>query len=286
MELVGENGEDDGFLEGLPSTTRKYQYEGSNALGEVVRKEHRILDEYQTREKSQFVIFLNVYPSIFDQDITQQRFVRVDSYYRQQKALIVKMNTTPHEAAHSELFLLMNFQLERMSDAHQCLVMVGQAIVHTPSRSKKPDQSIKPLHPPSGRSTKWPSFVIESGLSESKSKLAADARWWLNESSGDVKTALTISVHRTKPELVIQNWRLEPRPTRADPQKSIPMVEQDIRITKTQEGEVRVRNGPLIIPFENVFLRPPTAQAQEQDFLFTDQSIESLGRKVWTLQGF
>lgn len=44
---------------------------------------------------------------------------------------------------------------------------------------KRADKSYEPFHSPDHFSGDWPSIAIEVGLSETKAKLAANARWWL-----------------------------------------------------------------------------------------------------------
>lgn len=78
-------------------------------------------------------------------------------------------------------------------------------------------------------------MAIESGYSESKAKLAADARWWLAESQGDVAIAITISVHKTRREITIDLWGVVARPTRADPARKVPAVEH--RVVLSQGGK-------------------------------------------------
>lgn len=45
--------------------------------------------------------------------------------------------------------------------------------------------SYMPKHLPP--ESKWPTIVMETGYANSKRKLDLNARWWLNESEGEVK---------------------------------------------------------------------------------------------------
>jgi hypothetical protein len=74
------------------------------------------------------------------------------------------------------------------------LQLLGTADVKTPERTKRPDLSYLPEQLPAGRPHHWSSVVGECAYSESQSKLASDARWWLNAPSGEVKTVLAITV--------------------------------------------------------------------------------------------
>ncbi|KAF7121832.1 hypothetical protein CNMCM5793_009385 [Aspergillus hiratsukae] len=75
---------------------------------------------------------------------------------------------------------------------------LGEILNHHRRRNsytdKEADQSCRPVHLPAGHSNHWPSVVVESAYSESQSKLANDARWWLNASEGELKTAITFMV--------------------------------------------------------------------------------------------
>ena len=52
---------------------------------------------------------------------------------------------------------------------------------------KEADTSLKPASRTPG--TGWPTVVFECGVSESLERLRVDARWWLENSKGEVGTA-------------------------------------------------------------------------------------------------
>ena len=271
-----------GILDVLPSTTSKYQYEGSNHCWRILTMEHNSLCNDQTGRRSEFVVFTNLDQETFAQDFDDNELAKsTDSYYPFLQILIAKMHSRAHEAAHVELAALMYIKLSAMNNAHLSLVGTGGATVETPSKTKEPDQSFRPYDLPHGHSDEWPSFVIETASSQAPAKLALDVHWWLTASNGDVKTALSIQVHQTKPELTIRKWELADRPTRTELQQ-VPVVKQEITIAKGSGGTgggVHVRNGPLIIKFENLFLRAPTTA--EEDIAFTNQDLELWGERVW-----
>lgn len=58
--------------------------------------------------------------------------------------------------------------------------------------AKEGDAGFRPM-PERRRIDDWPTFVIESGVSESLARLRIDAGWWLINPKGDVKLVIAIS---------------------------------------------------------------------------------------------
>lgn len=152
----------------------------------------------------------------------------------------------------------------------------GSKKYQTPSGIKRADQSFKPKDLPEGRSEFWPALVIETGWSESKQKLQDDASWFLRESAGDVKVAVTIEIHQEIPEIVIEKWepKLNPTSPRIGVQSTLA---QHIAISKTKgrpASTTTVEGAPLVIPFEDLFLRPP--RPGEGNIKFTHQDLRDV----------
>ena len=117
------------------------------------------------------------------------------THYVDWDILILKVPTVKHEAAHGtfsdQLFgeaALMGLRWE--------LFNLGATKYKTPHMSKEGDSSFKPrsMRP---LKTDWPTIVIQSGWSESLTKLRQDARRWLENSGGSVKIVLLFSIGRT-----------------------------------------------------------------------------------------
>ena len=107
--------------------------------------------------------------------------------------LIVKvMPSVLHEMAHLNLIKGIYSQMVSMQMGLGNLVAVGSARFKGKSTSKEGDSAFKPLGL-RRNSTDWPTIVFETGLSESRCKLRADAAWWLSNSDGDVKIVVSIS---------------------------------------------------------------------------------------------
>src|SRR3984957_1507887 len=88
---------------------------------------------------------------------------------------------------------------------------VGATKFKTSRMSKEGDSAFKPwsMRP---HETDWPTIVIESGWSESLTRLREDARRWLENSKGNVKIVLLISIDRRAGTMIIEKWENRPVP--------------------------------------------------------------------------
>jgi hypothetical protein len=274
------------ILEGLPSTTRQYPYKGLDDFWPQVDQEQERFYNDQTRESSEYVIFSGVDNQAFARDFEdviehKSSWRLFNSYEPSSQLLLVRAVTTEeHETAHTGLCTLMVEKLVGMDGAHKKLVPTGKAEVETTSLVKKADQTFRPFERPPGRSKSWPTLVMVVEYHQSNAKLESDARWWLTESEGDVKTVLAISVNRHKPEIVIQKWG----PASAG--DNVPSVLQQVVISRPGgRSETVVANAPLVLPFESLFLRQPVGV--EGDVLFTDSDLIWLAEvQLWGKQNF
>ena len=201
------------------------------------------------------------------------------THYVDWDILILKVPTAKHEAAHGTLSdqifgeaLLMGLRWE--------LFRLNATKYTTPHMSKEGDSSFKPrsIRP---LETDWPTIVIESGWSESLTKLREDARRWLVSSGGDVKIVLLISIGRTARTMIIEKWENRPVPPNYPPTRSnttqIPTQIQAITIDSNSNP---VNGVPLILEFRKIFLRqavPPL----EHDFTFTAQDLSTYATNFW-----
>ncbi|QSS52441.1 hypothetical protein I7I53_08071 [Histoplasma capsulatum var. duboisii H88] len=161
----------------------------------------------------------------------------------------------------------------------------GTARVHGLQRDKEPDCSYRPRILPAGRATKWPSMVVEVANSGSQNQVDADAHWWLENSNGDVKIAVTISIQRTGTRrITIRRWETIGRPTRANPYITVIKLMQEVNIVRQPNGSITTTGtAPLRLPFEKVMLRRPS-MLLEGDFLILDEALKELGQEVWEVQ--
>lgn len=88
------------------------------------------------------------------------------------------MPTVEHEAAHGDFRDRLIFEVGRIGLGRE-LMSIGATTFKTPRVSKEPDSALKPwiMRP---RGTDWPTIVLQSGWSESLTKLQQDAHIWLS----------------------------------------------------------------------------------------------------------
>lgn len=204
------------------------------------------------------------------------------SYYADTELLIIKlMPSVKHDAAHRMLSDDLVSKIRAMGVPKREFASLGSGRIQGHYSSKEADEAYKPL-PLRGLSRDWPTMIFECGLSESLNRLRTDAGWWLNESGGQVKIALLISLKSTLPLIHIEKWQLSSgqRPmTRAVASNShqppqLPTCVQEIDIDHNT-----VTGAPLILEFENIFLRAPIPP--ETDVVFTAQDLSEWAELLW-----
>jgi hypothetical protein len=210
------------------------------------------------------------------------------THYVDWNILILKVPTAKHEAAHGTFSDQFFFEAGLMGLRYE-LFRLNATKYETPRMSKEGDSSFKPrsVRP---LETDWPTIVIESGWSESLTKLREDAHRWLENSGGDVKIVLLISIVRpprtagtagTTRRIIIEKWEHRPVPPSYPPTRSnttqIPTKIQTISIDSNSNI---VDGAPLTLEFRKIFLRqavPPL----EHDFTFTRQDLLAYATNLW-----
>lgn len=274
----------DSFLASLPSTTKSYPYKGLEDLWSHVEERQR--EEGPAEMRGGYALFTGVDESSFhyDFELSESKSTSrlLDSYFPQSQILLVAMGMTgEHEMGHMNLASALLVKLSGMGGANLALKFTATKEYQTPTRTKRADQSFKPIDLPQDRSGFWPSLVMESGWSESKSKLQDDASWFLTESAGDVKVALTISIHQTMPEIVINKWEPEAAPT-STRSRVRPILAQQIVISKNKgqpTSTAIIEGATLVISFEDLFLRPPGRG--EGNIEFTHKDLRDIAYPIW-----
>ncbi|KAJ5184301.1 hypothetical protein N7491_007831 [Penicillium cf. griseofulvum] len=73
-----------------------------------------------------------------------------------------------------------------------------------------------------------------------------NAQFWLAESKGEVQIVIAIKIGRSTPEIVLESWELvNDRAKR----------KQVVIISKGENNNLHLRGQPLIIEFDQLFLR-------------------------------
>ncbi|GFF33958.1 hypothetical protein IFM51744_02288 [Aspergillus udagawae] len=260
---------------GLSPTTSEYPYQGMQHFRDIIYKE-------AAECKHEYVIFSNINEQTFIRDFDEPNSHSYSDFFPQIGILVARMPATEvHEEEHAELHNTLIIKLVNMNVRSQLRSLIGADVV-TPTRTKKHDQSYKPVNMPAGYSGHWPSVVIEVAFSESQSKLANDARWWLNASGGELKTVITIAVQNRRKSITIDKWEGISRPTRGDPGKIVPEVVQKVTITREgDDAPVHITGAPLVIGFEKLFLRPAEEQKGEGDVVIDHDDLTLIADLTW-----
>lgn len=111
------------------------------------------------------------------------------SYGSSLRLLLTKMPLIPHEIAlHAiQKFILESLIAMRLDKATQWL---GQTTVQSRSDSKEPDCSWALHRLPHGHPRNILTVALEVRISEKKSKLSSDVRFWLNQPKGAIKIVI------------------------------------------------------------------------------------------------
>ena len=267
------------FLGDLGPSIRKYPYKGTKQFLEIMKME--LSSQKEGSEASEWVLFSKVNKQAFSRDFlnSDDRLLQRcwNSYDSSQHLLLVKMTVSrAHEIA-ARLFERLFFDCLKPMGLNKCLASFGSATCEAENGSAKhPDCQFLPKRLPRARTKKWPSLVVETGFSESPSKLMSDARFWLSESNGDVQMVITIKIGRSSPNIKLESWELvNDRAKR----------QQVVTISKGKNNQVYLEGQPLIIRFKKLFLRPPSLQ-REMDISLDNAFLMEIAENVWEEQGF
>lgn len=125
--------------------------------------------------------------------------------------------------------------------------------------SQEADFALKPLFARRA-STAWPTLIMQAGWSESLDCLRIDARWWLEQSTGEVKIVIIISIFACGKKFHIEKWVLN----RFRKARKLHEIEIDLDSREVSES-------PLILEYEKIFLEP--SGRDESDIVFTKQEL-------------
>lgn len=267
-----------GSLEDLAPTIKRYSYEGKQQFLDIFKMEFDTLEHDKTGNASEWMLF----------DLDKQNFINDflkssdtlfskswTTYSTSEQLILIKMMTAEHSAALVAFQDILSAAVEPTGLKWAMQGFSGKTI-HGTTRSKQGDGGWAPKRPPRGHSKKWPAVVMEVAVSEHQSKLLSDIRFWLYESQGDVKIVLALTVSRKAPEITIEKWELN--------NENIQRA-QTVNISKSQKGDITVRNEPLVIEFEKLFLRDPEIP-KETDIHIDSSKLEKLAGAIWCAQDF
>ena len=125
--------------------------------------------------------------------------------------------------------------------------------------AKEPNLSYKPIiiRTPDD----WPSVIVETRVSQTLPKLRLDAKWWIENSGREVKTAILIKIYRKTRRVFLEEWQyvtMRKPSTRRTPASTTsgPRRVQLVTINFPPGGRP-VAGGPFTIGFRNLMLHDP-----------------------------
>lgn len=277
-------------LFGVRPSSSEYAYEDLLHFSKIYSREYQAFKNDPSGQSSEFLILTqidertlsaDISTTASDWDASRLLYKSYRDYIPSLRLVLIKMVTAAHEQAHIALSDTIKRNLAPMGGLDRELLSMGQVEIESNGRRKSADQSYRPRQLPSGRSDHWPSVVIEVAFSESRSKLANDARWWLCDSAGDVRAAITIAVHTTRREIVLERWGLIGREMRSDSSKQVPEAIQRLTISQdtTAQLPIRMTSDTFVIPFHHLFLRP--AGPGEGDVVLNAYDLRSVAELTW-----
>ncbi|GFG09900.1 hypothetical protein IFM5058_04656 [Aspergillus udagawae] len=147
-------------------------------------------------------------------------------------ALIKIVPSHPHESATSRM--RDNIFASLLPGTSMDDILWGGNTSHRPTvaanRGKEADDCFIPPTRQGGRNQPqgWPSLVIETGVSESLTRLRQDARWWFENSQGAVRTVILLSIKRTRGTILLEKWQLSPPGQPVTPQQALGIQQMTI----------------------------------------------------------
>lgn len=264
-----------GFLGSLtPSVIPHYAYRGReqflcdyNAFSQQHNNPPNCAD--------QWFIVTGVSKGIFDSNFRDPEtgpFSKWCSYDAALERLLVKMpESTTHSTA-SRTFHDMLIEALEPIGMRRTLMSIGSGHHHGEMGNKSADETWRPIRLPPGRSQAWPTIVLEVALSETQVKIHSDVRYWLRASEGDVKSVITLSIGSNARRIVIGKWA-----TNAEGHQ---YEQQNVVVSRNGNGRVSITGAPLVIGFEELFLRSPTVP-REQDIQISHEMLEFIAARTW-----
>lgn len=292
-------------MAGLPES---YQLRSFSSLSNLKQLQNEVKDIYDQLENNgwqgnQWLLILGMTQAAIEKLRNQPDCLSPIAFRFQwigTTGLIKVVPGVAHDFTTSNVDHYINNTLVRMGLPDSALVW-GHTVTSpgtVTTHGKQPDECFYPpgRQPSNNQLNGWPTLVIETGVSESLRKLRKDTTWWFENSSGDTRIVLLISIKVNTKQILFEKWQLAPPnlPTpvtrqaiqqlRQQPNLMPPLVQQppnaqiaychqEVMITPT-----RITGGPFVIPFMAMFNVPPTGT--QGDIIINQQALRDFTRFV------
>lgn len=295
------NAQPAGLMSGLPSS---YILRSFSSLRKLRIDAQQVLDELDANDDgNQYILLLNIPKAVriqLDEDRNALDGVGFRFMFEGSAGLIKVVPSYAHDAITGRL----SFSIDRLciranvpdTELEWALTTTFRPTVGT--RGKKPDNCLLPRsrQGSGGQQQGWPTLVIESGVSESFSKLHDDAKWWFENSGGQVRYVIILCIKRARRTILLQKLQLScpgqpasaamagsiqqmvvpPMPPLV-PQTAVnqhPFVAQAVTITPTTV----VGSNPIYLHFQALFDRAP--QPSQGDIVLDSQRLLYLAENL------
>ncbi|KAJ6125327.1 hypothetical protein N7471_012644 [Penicillium samsonianum] len=267
-------------FEALPDDTVEAIGSTASAIRKIIR------ENKETTDVVKYIRFTNVPPAIADKFSlrnTRQMFNRSTQY------MIIKLLTGAHETAARGLGGAVQNEIYN-TGLDELIRPLGSKTIQGVFCRKEANAAYGPAQPVPGRNPKWPTVVVEVGVSESYRKLRADAEWWLTNSRGDVKLVIIVFVSRKTPNIKFETVALDPtvNSLRLQRPRYVAKIRQSItasRDANQPNSQITIRPAvPLNIGFEELFCRQPVPP--EHNIELSPDRLGRISKHVWGEQEF
>lgn len=269
-------------FDALPDDTVEAIGSTESATRKIIRENKATIDVVK------YICFTNVSLAIADKfslRSTRQMFNRSTQY------MIIKLLTGAHETAASCLDSAVYNELYNMGLDQSIRPLRSKTIQGFFCR-KEADASFGLAQPIPGRcrSTKWPTVVIEVGVSKSYRKLRVDAEWWLTSSKGDVKLGIIVSISRKSPNITFETVTLglPVNSLRLQRPRYVLKIRQSITVSRKKNepnSPITITPPvPLTIRFEELCCRQPVPP--EHNIELSPDRLGRISKHVWGEQEF
>ena len=183
-----------------------------------------------------------------------------------------------HQMAKSGFSDMVDFKLSTHGIPRFALYKLGSTTyIGQSGRLKEADQAFRPS---TRQPTGWPSLVMEIGVSDPLPQLRRDAKFWLEDSGGQVNIVIIIAVKKTTKVMTIERW--EDRGS-TQPQRQVrPRYDLIcVQALKLRENGQLSGGGSLLIPASKFFDTLPDGLGPN-DITFTGQDLAEYIQWYWS----
>jgi len=191
-----------------------------------------------------------------------------------------RMTRPIHETAHLRLFLKINNIIVQIGLEGKFVATGSSEYKGTGTKKKEGDSGLLP-RPPRWAGNHYPTLIIEAGNSESLPRLDKDKDWWFDNSPpnpphGDVRIVLLVEVYLQTKRIVVEQWH---RSFYQSATAKVIIQPHPHKPFSLHDSSHWVVDGAMVIPFQEVFLRP--TQGQETDIVFTEGFFADMAMECW-----